>query len=98
MTHAEIVAVGLSYRRLDYWSRRGWLKPANPDCGSGSSRVWPAGEVVVAQVMHLLVSAGVAPGAAARAARNGGVLAAGVRVVLDVDGIQLGTDSVGELP
>jgi hypothetical protein len=80
---------GLTYRTLDYWTRSGYLQAANPGCGSGRRRSWPASEVEVAQLMHVLVSAGLEPSGAATAARNGGVLAPGVRVVVDVDGLRL---------
>lgn len=91
VTYREIreAVPGLTYRALDHWSRRGYLQAANPDCGSGRRRTWPAGEVEVAQLMHVLVQAGLAPRGAERAARNGGVLTTGVRVVVDLDGLHL---------
>ncbi len=86
--------VGVSYRRLHYWTRQGWVKALNPECGSGRQLVWPAEEVRVVQVMALLVRSGVEPGAAAKAARNGGVLDDGVRVVVDTGGVRLGNTSL----
>jgi hypothetical protein len=98
VTYREIqeAVPGLTYRALDHWSRKGYLQPANPDCGSGRRRTWPAGEVEVAQLMHVLVSAGLSPAGAERAARNGGVLSPGVWVVVALDGIEFpGPDPEG---
>lgn len=77
------LAVGLSYRRLDNWTRRGWLRALNPGVGSGRVRHWPASELEVARTMLVLTGAGVDPSAAARAARDGGRLAPGVTVTVD---------------
>lgn len=98
VTYREIqeAVPGLTYRALDHWSRKGYLHPANPDCGSGRRRTWPAGEVEVAQLMHVLVTAGLSPAGAERAARNGGVLSDGVWVVVSLDGLTLpGVDLAG---
>lgn len=89
-------AVGLSYRTLHYWSKKGFVNPTNPSCGTGKQMTWPASEVLIAQVMHVLVGAGVEPAAAARAARNEGVLGVGVRVVVDLDDVQLGHAELGK--
>lgn len=79
----DITALGVTYRNLDYWCRMGWLHPINPDPGSGTRRLFPPGEYRVAVLMVRYVAAGVSPAAAARAARRGGALAGGVRLVLD---------------
>lgn len=43
---------GITYRQLDYWTRRGWLEPAEGGNGSGDPRRWaPA---VVDHVFDLL--------------------------------------------
>ena len=73
----------VTYRQLDYWFRRGWLQNINPGRGSGSSRYVTSAEAEVVAMMGRLVEAGIEPESAARAARNGGQLAPGVRVVLD---------------
>jgi hypothetical protein len=73
---------GLTYRILDYWSRKGWLCAVNADPGSGSVRRWPIHEVAVAQRMKRLTDVGLEPEPAHRIARAGGALelAPGVRV------------------
>lgn len=75
--------IGLSYRKLDHWTRRGYLicvGKASP--GSGAPRSWPAGELLVAAYMLLLVEAGLTVSAAARAARARGQLADGITVAV----------------
>lgn len=72
---------GVTYRQLDHWVRRGFLRPARALPGSGVTRLWSSAELKVARRMALLVDAGLTPETAERAARNGGVIAAGVRVV-----------------
>lgn len=71
----------ISYRQADHWTRRGWIVASADGVGSGYRRTWSADEVAVAVYMATLVRAGVTPAAAARAARNGGLLSAGVRVL-----------------
>lgn len=73
--------LGLTYRRLDYWTRHGLLLAAETNPGSGRNRRWPASELDVARVMVMLTAAGCAPDAAEQAARHDGWLAPGVRVV-----------------
>jgi hypothetical protein len=102
-------AVGISYRQLDSWTRRGFIQSAgDPQPGSGNRRRWPMEEVAVAQAMHVLVNmdgGGLTPEAAARAARNHGVLAPGVVVMVNRDDVHLagpaeftiGTQSAGSV-
>lgn len=41
LTSSEVCAKsGLSFRRLDYWTRRGWITPAVEAEGSGNHRLW----------------------------------------------------------
>lgn len=63
---------GLTYRQLDYWTRQGYLRPVNPDPGSGVQRRWPEEELVVARLMRRLIAAGLKVEAAHRVARAGG--------------------------
>lgn len=52
---SEMVAVsGLSYRRIDYWTRIGALIPAVPAAGSGSRRRYSRIEIDVACVLARL--------------------------------------------
>lgn len=86
---------GMSYRQLDYWVRRGYLRPGNADAGSGSTRQWPAEELRVAALMARLVDAGLQPATAcvvARANRNRYELAPGivVRIGAAEDGVPSG--------
>lgn len=80
-----IASVGVTYRQLDFWTRRGWVvaSPRPPGATSGTPRSWPEGELRVAAVMARLVAAGLAPHAAHRAARGGGILAPGGRVSVE---------------
>lgn len=73
---------GITYRQMDYWIRAGLVQLAEPSNGMGHSRYVGPAEVQVVMVMAALVKAGVSPEAASRAARNGGELAPGVRVVI----------------
>lgn len=76
-------AVGdATYRQIDYWVRRGWLRPIGAAApGSGVPRVFPPEELAVADRMARLVRAGLTPEAAHRAAR-GQPLAPGVTVTI----------------
>jgi hypothetical protein len=79
--------LGITYRQLDYWSRRGHLHPGRADPArpwSGSARTWTPAELEVARLMGLLTAAGLTPGAAERVARAGGCceIAPGIRVEL----------------
>lgn len=69
---AVICRSGATFRRLDHWVRRGYLKPEGGD-GSGRPRVWPEREVQVAVAMVRYIEAGLTVQAAADAARNDGV-------------------------
>ena len=78
----DLLTCGMTFRQMDWWCRKGWINADNPDPGSGARRLFPAEEVRVAAVMAALTKAGVSASAAHRAARNGGLLAPGVRVEL----------------
>lgn len=70
----------VSYRQLDHWTRRGWLRPEHKG-GSGRVRHWPSEELFVAQRMGRLVKAGIVAPVAARVAREGVAdLGYGVRI------------------
>jgi hypothetical protein len=43
------LAPGLTYRQLDYWTRRGLLHPDGPAPGSGHRRVWSEAEMAIAR-------------------------------------------------
>jgi DNA-binding transcriptional MerR regulator len=66
---ATATALGVSYRRLDYWTRRGYLKPDGNGLGSGYWRRWPDDELAVAALMARLVGAGLVLDVAAKIAR-----------------------------
>lgn len=66
----EPLAIGLTYRQLDYWTRRGYLKAEDPTPGSGHSRTWLEDEQVIAARMLRLISCGFTVEAAARIARD----------------------------
>ena len=60
----------ISYRQLDYWVRKGYLRPDRPAAGSGTQRGFSPAEVAVARRIVQLVSFGLPPGDAADAARR----------------------------
>jgi DNA-binding transcriptional MerR regulator len=66
---------GLTYRQLDYASRRGLLHPERQwkgrKWGSGSPRIWSTAELEVARTMGRLINAGLTLDAAHRIARSG---------------------------
>lgn len=74
---------GISYRQLDYWNRRGFIRPRRVAEGSGSRRDYGAEEERVLLRMGRLVKAGIAPDVAARIARNS-VIKGGYYQLLDL--------------
>jgi hypothetical protein len=74
---ADVVArSAISYRQLDYWTRRGWLTAYDRTAGSGYVRSYHPREVVKARVMGSLVSLfSMAPGTASEIAEQ--ILATG---------------------
>lgn len=48
---------GLTYRRVEYWTRQGWLLPGHTG-GQGIPRQWPGAELDVARLMVRLVDDG----------------------------------------
>ena len=76
---------GLTYRRLDHWTRTGYLTCDKVNPGSGRPRTWPDEELAVATVMARLIEAGLTVEAAERAARNHGLIAPGITVHVDSD-------------
>jgi DNA-binding transcriptional MerR regulator len=69
LTPQAVLDRGLTYRRLDHWTRRGWLRPTH-DGGTGHNREWPQRELRIADLMRRLIKAGLTPEAAAQAART----------------------------
>jgi DNA-binding transcriptional MerR regulator len=90
LTLSDVLARGLTYRRLDHWTRAGYLHP-HQQGGTGNVRAWPQTELAIADLMRRLVEAGLTAGVAAIAARhhlNGRPLvklAAGVVLAIDTD-------------
>ena len=82
-TSADVVRHGITYRQLDNWVRLGWLRPVEPEPGSGHRRLFPEREWQRAGVMARLVNAGLPPRTAFYAVGHDGILAPGVRVVLE---------------
>jgi DNA-binding transcriptional MerR regulator len=67
-TEALARDLGVSYRRIDYWVRRGYLAPeGDPTPGTGSVRAFGPEAVRRARSLVRLIRAGLAPAAAARA-------------------------------
>ena len=72
---------GVSYRQLDYWCRRGYLRPVHTG-GSGAPRRWTQAEVDIAQLMARLVAAGLPPLVAEQVARGKPDIGPGITVVV----------------
>lgn len=62
-------STGLTYRKLDYWTRRGYVNAGESSPGSGHRRTWPPEELRIAALMGRLTDAGLSPDVAAFAAR-----------------------------
>jgi hypothetical protein len=77
-----VAATGITYRQLDFWVRQGYLKPLLASKGSGIPRAFSPSEVDVAVRMARFVAAGVLPASANHAARHGGELVPGLRIVV----------------
>jgi DNA-binding transcriptional MerR regulator len=52
-------AVGVTYRQIDYWTRRGFVRPYVMDPGNGHPRDYPPSEIRIARDLAALVAAGV---------------------------------------
>jgi len=59
---------GVTYRQLDFWTKKGYLRCKAP--GSGYAREFSSEEKRVAELMGHLVRAGITPKCASRYARN----------------------------
>ena len=83
MTHTEELAerTGATYRQVDHWARRGYLRVNSR--GHGVLRHWSDEEIRVATVMARLVAAGLTPAAAHTAARGRSRIGPGVYVLVD---------------
>jgi len=60
---------GASYRQLDHWVRRNWVRPIYNGRGKGHDREWPRDELFVARFMVRLTQVGIAASQAAKVAR-----------------------------
>lgn len=63
-------AIGLTYRQVDYWCRRGYLRPSGDGDGSGNPRWWSPDEIAVALRMADLIAEGYRHEVAATRARE----------------------------
>ena len=71
VTSEELAAlIDVSYKRINTWATRGYLKEEPRFKGTGHRRTFRASEVRIAQVMAELVKAGVIPSVASKAARG----------------------------
>lgn len=62
--------MGLTARHVSYWTGKGYIKPVDPNPGSGKPLEFPDSEVAIATVMLALVTAGVNAKAAHTLARD----------------------------
>lgn len=67
-TLPDLAEIGVSYRQLDHWVRRGWIRAATP--GTGHRRTWTDDELAVAARMVKLIAAGFTVAKAAEIARG----------------------------
>lgn len=71
LTSAQMLTIGISYRQLDHWTKRGYLR-----CDEriretkGIVRRWSTAERDIAQLMDRLINAGLAVDAAAPISRE----------------------------
>lgn len=68
-SHSDLLAIGITARQVDHWTRRGWILPWNSSPGSGHNRIWPEREANIARLMLRLIEAGWNTEAAAPLAR-----------------------------
>lgn len=61
VTLDDMLATGATYRRIDYWTRRGWLANDVALPGTGHPRRWSQRDRDVVALMVRLTGAGVAP-------------------------------------
>jgi len=62
---------GVTPRQIDHWASVGWIKEQPRKKGTGNKRAFNPTEVRITQLIGLMVKAGIAPSAAAHAARTG---------------------------
>lgn len=79
---------GATYRQVDFWVRRGYLRPDDAQPGSGYARQWSDEELAVGARMARLVAAGLTPAVASKVARESGpvVVQPGVLLALGSSG------------
>ncbi len=61
---------GVTYRKVDYWTRCGYLQPIVDAPGSGLQRAFSTSEVAVARLINSLADDGLLPHVAAARARE----------------------------
>lgn len=84
-TAPDFIRRGLTYRRLDVWTDRGYLRPAgDTHPGNGRVRQFPHSELRIAELMIRLTDEGVTVEAAAAIARNPGDGAEKLRRLADL--------------
>ena len=92
-TEAEVVtggeelaaSLGITYRKLDYWTRLNHIRPVDAEPGTGVPREWPPAELEIARRMGRLTDAGIAVEVAAPFARDSwprGEIAPGIALVI----------------
>jgi hypothetical protein len=82
----DFLKAGVTYRQLDFWTTKGYLRAMTAQPGTGRSREWLLGEERVAATMVRLVDAGLTVQAAAQVARQplGGPVELAPGVVISV--------------
>ena len=68
--YRRLLDLGLTPGQIGYWTRKGYIRAADPQPGTGFWRLYDASELWVARWMALLTRNGVTPARAAQLARN----------------------------
>jgi hypothetical protein len=69
-TYLDMIGLGLTPRKLDYWTRRGLLVLSATSKGSGYRRTWPGSEYLIAKSILRLMAEGYTLRSAAAQARE----------------------------
>jgi hypothetical protein len=94
----ELAALAdITYKQLDTWTKNDWVKEEPRPSGTGHHRAYRATEVRIAQIMGVLVNAGVAAPVAARAARSA-ILEVDTRGPLFMSELARGVAVTGRIP
>lgn len=93
----------ISYRQLDFWVRKGYIKERSPGGGSGFLRDFTDDEVAITVKMARLIKIGFKPGPAAEYARlmveqhTGSIIVDGWLLIEELDELAPGEENVNDV-